>query len=645
MKTLPSIFRKSKINKPQLYFKAISSLLLFSIQKADEPLSRELLEFYFDAFISFRKGKKGMAIEYPQEFYDTIFEANGLLCMRMRRPISDFNDSTLFSLFIDQYQETKISPVTFSFLWKLIIQSLYYDRDDFIFSYWKQAHQLFNFFMKSTEPKFDDNFKTINEKEIKDSEREREEFIEFHYAIGGYLMYLGKYELIQKVVNWTNQKPPKYLLVPETMNEVVKKYMSISQKEEYRNPVYFEQKYPFPEVTGVDANSFIKMWIKRYISVLFIRQYTLHSYYTFSKPLAMPSLPTELSEKKRWNEELDGLKAYVNEYLGKQDVLNQLGLGKLGNPNWFKENEKESPNSLIDNFRSEINEAFKKTIKEQKVDSKKEKEFEEKTAQIINSVFEQYSKIFRTECKELDYGSFYILGRYQLMEKAGFAANQEIAYINSDSVVAESVAIELQNLMLNAFLFMKEKTFKLSNEEIFYAIDQLNINKNDFLIISIGLNLKYFGHLGITNLIVDNDSWSYKGIKIININNSMNTSVSQSLWVIRKDDLPCISHNEVDKKVREKYKLNEIDKKNHIYGSILDLNAKENKLVRDEVAKSSEDKDLTLSDKVIVCVDLKTEIRYKKNALCIQLKSFSQFEDRGIINKLSDIKNFDNYEK
>jgi len=630
--------RKNKTSKETLYFEAVSSILFFSIQKADEPLSRRLLEFYFDCFISFRKDKKDKIIEYPQEYYDAVFEANGLLCLQKRRPISYFNDSTLFALFIDEFQGTKFSPTTYQFLWKLIVQSLYYDRDDFIFSYWKKAHQLFNFFLKPVDKEFNDKWEEINTEQIIEREFERQEFLEFHYAIGGYLMYLEKYKLLKKVIDWTNQTPPKYVLVPETMQEVITKYMEIAQKAEYRNPVYFEQKYPYPEVSGVSANEIIRMWIKRYISILFLRQYTLHSYYTFSKPLEMPSAPKELSQKKRWDDELDSLKRFVGEYLGNDEILKQLKLENLANGQWFVDNNKETPDSLIDKLKFEIKEEFVKIKDEQGIDPEKEKVFQEKTVSIINSVFSEYANLFQQDSHKDNYKNFYIAGRYQLMDKAGFAANQEISYLNSDSIVAESVAIELRNMMLNGYALMKKVTYKLNDIDIFPAIDRLEINSNDFILIAIGLNLEYYLRLGITNLKKENDNWSYNGFKIININNSMNDLVSLSLFVLRKADLPNAMQIDVPQEIKDKYRLDELDSDKHIYGKILDLHAEENKDIREEVALKSEESNL--SQKVVVCVDLRTEIRYKINTKCVQLKSFMQFIDRGLVNKLSDIKTF-----
>jgi hypothetical protein len=352
----------------------------------------------------------------------------------------------------------------------------------------------------------------------------------------------------------------------------------------------------------------------------------------------MPSAPKELSEKKRWDVELDSLKRFVGEYLGNGEILKQLKLENLANNQWFVDNSKETPDSLIDNLKYEIKEEFVKIKDEQGIDPQKEKVFQEKTVSIINSVFSEYTNLFQQDTHKDNYKRFYISGRYQLMDKAGFASNQEISYLNSDSIVAESVAIELRNMMLNGYALMKKTTYKLNDIDIFPAVDKLEINSKDYILIAIGLNLEYYLRLGITKLKNENDKWSYNGFTILNINNSMNDLVSNSLFVLRKADIPNALQIDIPQEIKDKYRLDELDSEKHIYGKILDLHAEENKAIREEVELKSEESNL--SQKVVVCVDLRTEIRYKINTICVQLKPFMQFIDRGLVNNLSDIKTF-----
>jgi len=236
-KLLKHLIKKhdKNIKNKKTYFEAIASILFYSIQKADETLARQLLEFYFDTFIKHRIGKANELVDYPPEYYNSVFEANELLCLRKRRTISYFNDSTLFELFLDSFQHTIISQRTYDFIWKCILQVLHYDRVEFVISYWRKAHQLFDFNLEPAEKKYDDNYQIINQEEIASREIEREAFLEFHYALGGLLMYLKKYELLNEMVYWTNQEPPKYVLVPERMEEVIKRFMDIPKKGGYSN--------------------------------------------------------------------------------------------------------------------------------------------------------------------------------------------------------------------------------------------------------------------------------------------------------------------------------------------------------------------------------------------------------------------------
>jgi len=627
-------YKKTK-KKKTLYFEAISKILFYSINKADEPLARTLLEFYFEAFIEFRKGKEGQIIEYPQEFYDTIFEANELLCIRTRKTISHFNDSTLFYLFLDEYQKTVISSKTYKFLWRLIVQSILYEREDFILAYWRKAHQLCNLFMKIPYREYGDTFGIVtNQTEIDKKEKERNDFLEFHYALGGLLMYKQKYNTIKELMCFTKSMPPKYVLVPERMQEVIERYMQID-KEEYINPVYYEQRYWFPDTYGVNSDEVIKMWIKRYLAVLFIRQYTLHEYYVNSNRLIMPTTPNSLSELNHWKDELGSLEYFVNDYLSQKDTLRELGLEQFCNPNWFEENNKVKPSVLIENFKTEIENNFNRIKTEQPIDKDEEKKFQEKTINLLKPVFEKYSKIFTNNQIGNNYQSYYIYGQHYILEKNAFAENQDKSYINSDSITAESVDMQFQYYALNSFILIFPQKYLLVEKDLFLAIDKLNINTDDFVIISVGLNIDYYSYLQIGGLQKENDKWLYNGMEIIEINNYTNDLVSQSLFVLKREDLPNMIFNKINKEQKNKYQLKNIDDTFNIYAGLIDLNKLENKEIKKEVEQKNIEVDL--SQKVLACVDINVEIRCKQNIKCIQLKAFSQFEDRGKANKLEDV--------
>ena len=625
-------------NQKKDYFEAISKILFYSINKADEPLARALLEFYYEAFIIFRKEKEGQIIEYPQEFYDTVFEANELLCNRKRKTVSLFNDSTLFELFLDQHQKTVISPKTYNFLWRLIVQSILNDKDEFVIAYWRKAHQLYSLFMPVIYPNYDSTYRVLtNQAEIDKRDNERKDFLEFHYVLGGLLMYKRKYNIIRELMRFTQSQPPKYVLVPERMQEIIERYMQIDWKESV-NPVYYEQRYWFPEVYGVNSDNVIRMWIKRYLAVLFIRQYTLFEYYVNSNLLSMPKAPKSLSELNHWKNELISLDYFADDYLSQKEVLKELGLEQFCNQNWFADNNKINPSVLIYNFKKEIEDNFNVIKATQHVDPDKVKEFQEKTIKSLIPVFQNYSSIFTNNKIGKSYKSYYIGGQHYILEKTAFSKNQDVGYINTDSITAEGVSMHFQYYSLNTLILIFPRKYSMVAKDLFLAIDRIGIDSENFVIISVGLNIDYFSYLQIDGLRKVNEKWCYGEIEIIEINNYLNDLVSHSLFILKKEDLPNMIFKEVDTHLIEKYHLKNINDEFNIYAGINNLNEADNELIKIEAEK--ENSQVDLSQKVLACVDINVEIQCKQNIKCIQLKAFSQFDDRGKANTLDDIKSY-----
>jgi hypothetical protein len=619
-----------------LNLQAISKILNYSIQTVDEPLAEKLWEFYFSKIFEFRKFKENQEVVYSKEYYYTFLEANELLCEQNKRAISRFNNNNIFDLFLDGNQQTIISQDTYSFLWKLIIQSLHYNRVDFVISYWRKAHQLFDLFMKKIHPEYDNSYIEIkNQIEIDKREKERKDFLDFHYALGGLLMYKQKYEVVSEIMYYTQQQPPKYVLVPEKMQDVIERYMQIDQNE-YLNPVYYEQRYQFPDIQGVNSDGMIRMWIKRYLAILFIRQYTLHEYYINSQLLTMPQPPEELSELNRWKEELNSLEYFINDYLSQKKVLNNLGLGKLYNSNWFDDNKKETPTILIENFKKQIDDKFDKIKKDQPIAKTKEKDFQEKTVLHLTPIFNKYQNIFSNK-EIINYQSHFIGGRKDILDKTAFAENQDVAYINTNSITAQGIGIEFEYYATNTLILMSPQKYFLMENDVFLAIDKLNIDPKNFVIISVGLNLKYFSRIN-EGLRSETDEWYYNGIKIIELGNYNNDLASQSLFIMKIEDLPNIVFKPTSTDIRDEYGLDKIDSTYNIYAKLVDLSNPNNKKIKERIEQKNNLDDLSKS--VLSFVNINAEIQYKPKVKCIQIRGFSQFDDRGKANRLEDIEEF-----
>ncbi len=618
----------------KLYFEAISKILFYSIKKEGEPLARQLQEFYRNEFILYRKGKENEIIDYPDYFYNVMFDANECLCRRERKTISMYN-SSFYDFFIDEFQHTIISEKTFSFIWKCLRQTLFYQKDEFVFSYWRKAHQYLNFWLNPINPQYDENSNVTNQTDIDRRNAEREGFLEFHYALGGLLMMKQNYKLINLLTSWTDQTPPKYVLVPETMEEVIRRFMEVEGKGEYKNSVYYEQRYPFPDISGVNANNIIKIWIKRYIAVLFLRQYTLNGYYIYSHTLEMPNPPQTLSEKRKWIEELDVLKRLVMEYLSDTSCLKSLNMKELNSPNWFANNNKSNPEKLIESLKNKVAYSAEHKKANQKLDSKKIEQLNDSTKKILTHFFGFYKRLFKSSIADSDpHKSLFYYGRYEISDKMAFAEEQDTGYANFDRIYAEIIKDEFRQNMPSIFRVYYENTYYLlAEEDIFRPVDILKLDTQQFTIVSVGVNLYSHKSIGVSSK--GNGLWDYNGFPIIELECTQIDSLNNSLFIMKNKDLPYVVHNEIDEKIIEKYVLKKIDDKYNIYTNVIDLH--ENTTIQKEIKEKTNIQDLEKS--VLVCVDVNTEVRCKMNAKCIQLKVFSQFDNVGNPQKPKDVKN------
>ena len=618
-----------------MFFMAISKLMHYAIKKSDSELSFSTLQFYSHEFLEFRKDKKNEICTYPEEFYRVINETNVLVYMEPKKETSFFNESVMLGLLIDEYQGTIISERTYSEIWRGMRLALYYGREDFIIAYWHKAHQYMNFWLDHINPQYDESFNVTNQTDIERRNTERERFLEFHYALGGLLMMKQNYKLINQLTSWTNQTPPKYVLVPETMEEVVKRFMEVEKKGEYINPVYYEQRYPFPDISGVNANNIIKMWVKRYIAILFLRQYTLNEYFVYSRTLEMPNPPQTLSEKRSWIKELDVLKRFVMEYLSDASCLKAFYLEALNSPDWFAKNNKPNPEALIESLKNKVADSAEQKKASQKLDQNKIDQLNEATKKILTKCFDYYEHLFTNNIADTDsHKSLFYGGRYEISDKMAFAEDQDMGYANFDSIYAEIIATEFRHNMPSIFrVYYGTTYYLLAEEDIFRAIDNLHLNKQQFTIVSVGVNLYSYKSVGV--LSKGNGVWEYKGFPIVELGYTQINAVNNSLFIMKNEDLPCVLHNEIDKNIKEKYGMEQIDDKYHIYTNVIDLH--ENANMQNEVKEKTNIQDLEKS--VLVCVDVNTEVRCKMNAKCIQLKVFSQFDNIGNPNKIEEVIN------
>lgn len=618
------------------YFKAISDLLYFSIKKQNVTISKTISDFMYWAFQDHRDINPEEPVEYPTAYYEVVNKSIEELAQLKNKKLAFLEYRTVGGIWLlGETPGSKISETTYNWLWNNLYLAIEYERDDMIVYYWENAHQFVSFNLAVIDPKYspDDLMTIINEKFIEERNKERKRFLEFHYALGGLLLYKQRYECIARIFKYTTSIPPRFELLPHSMNEIFDFFMHF--RDPYDITFYsISNKYRFPDAEGLLASGMIKKWICEYSAVLYLRQYSIVPHLTLIQPLELPSLPPKQNEKKKWINNLDFFKKLIRNVLDNQILLSKVDLIFLTDE-WCASNNKPKPLELIDKLKSKLEESIEDTLVEQKISAEKVQRFYDSSKAILTKTIKNYQKIYNSKPLEDEYNSWFIQGERVIVEKSDFAEDQGYSSIDYDTFFAKRISNKYEQRVAETFYLNNSDSYLLKHEDIFNAIDKLKItNKPDeFIIIGFGQNISYFKDtLKIRGLTED----KYKYIDLINIQLYDRRQFGQSFFIIKKVDLPFFEFKSIDDEQIKKYSLSKIDKEFKIYSSVIDLN--HNEALRIELRPIEPDGDLRKS--VLVNIALRVEIQWKKSIKNILIQTYSSYREKGLPNNLNDIKEF-----
>ena len=619
-----------------IYFESLSELLYWSIRNQNEHIAKTISDYFYKCFHEFRKRDTYSETGYPDQYYTVTYKAS--------LEILKLDDNKLIFLenripggiwLLGEFVKNKIPEKTYTYLWINLRQCTDYKRDDIILYYWQNSSQYFSHSLCPIDSVYSADYKNIlNETEINQREIERVRFLEFNYALGGLLLYQERYDCIHRLFRFTQTEPPKYVLLPQTMRDVFDlffKFMDSYSKEMN----WIAHKYSFPNTEGIDADGVIRNWIRRYIAILFLRQYTLITYYTYQQHVAVPLLPETQGERKFWLNYIDYFKDLVLDVCSNMELMNGLkfDLYEHISDEWCEMNEKLSPEKLFEETKNSLTESIDKAEREQEPSAAKITQFKDSTNRIVLLLLDNYDKLINPQKIIENYHSWHSRGAQAPIDKNSFVDDQGVTHMNFDSFLAEDYAKELNYSISQQFYFKKTKSYLLDKEKLFRGVDYLKIkNPDEYIIIAFDLYIPYFK--GTKGLDVENSK--YKGIEICKIDGSFNF-LNQSLVVMKKTDLPCFNYLEINPEIKEKYELEEINSQIKLYASVIDLNKR-----RDLSKEVLSVKEVDPRTQVLLRINLSAEFRWKNNVDLIQIKLVSIYEEKGIPNKLKDIKPINN---
>lgn len=629
------IERNEKTENDFQFFVALSELLLLFIKQQQTNYSKTLSDFFYTAFRKIRDKQINQPVVYPDLYYEVVYKAiEELAILKEKRNYLLEHRTSGEIWLLGELQGKEISEITYSWMWRNLLLAIRYQQDDLIINHWETCHQYYVYSLRYIHKEYDrstGNLQVSNQEAVDKRLAERQRFIEFHYALGGLLTYKQRYGCIKRMFSHTQSQPPKYELLPESMYEIFKFYFDVRDPYE-RKYTWISHQYPFPDLSGLNADYVIKKWIMSYMAILFLRQYTIDPYLITMKPLDYPPIPTTQGEIKQWIDGLDFFKKLVSEHLQNTELLKILGLDFI-TAQWCEENQKPFPITFIESLKSNLEGAYNANALNLPISDEKVLQFENSTTSIIETTVENIMLVNNEAVIEDDNtDKWYVNGQRMLQSKDAFSNNPEVHHIDYDSFLASMISRSLNEGLSETFFYKRTKSLLLKSEDIFKAIDRLTIDSG-YVIINFGLSLDYFiNQLKVAEL----SSNKYKDINIYSFNGSH--LVRDSLFILKKSDLPNISTRPIDGDLIAKYTLKKISDTINLYSSVIDLNNTSEEIFNENKQDKSDEE---LRKSVLLSIIISTEFKWKKEIEVIQLNQHSEYLQKGIANKLDDVKPID----
>ncbi len=599
------------------YLKTINELTLYAFKNDDPHIGKTLSDFYYKQFMDYRTNNSSNdGPIYPFDLYHITNEIIIKSSENNNRRFSNIGHLASSGIFLlgENFTFGKISQETYRWLWRNLLVSANHKK--LIANYWSTASQHAGYSLNLIAPEYEPGTMTItNNDKIKEVEEERRKFLQLNYALGGLLYYLSNYDIIKYILSFSQSQPPRYELLPTTMDDVF--YWFDQFANQYRSledPI--EYKFNFPELDNLGVSGQTTHNICLYISLLFVRQFTLQKIYSYQNFKIFHSLTNDLNILYSYHRRLQYFRTCIEKVLENKELIDTLN---------YKFDEQEVL-ATYDTLSQKIKDKIDLTKLQSPISQAKVQQFENETKRILKETFEQYSTINNpTNFRKIDKSiTTAINGNMTLSYKSSFTEN-DIPNFNYDTVHAESISnSKVKFYIPNSFLIARNRRYLIDKKNILKAFQKLIPTLSDeYIIISLCSNYQ------VEQVI--NES-PYKNIiqKIPYTNNHL----KDTFFLLKKKNLPKMEFRDVSSQEIEKFKLKPLDSDIKLYASVLDLNTPDNIDLKNEYNNEDEDDEL----KVLLLISFIYTISWRSDRDIVMLSLSSPYEERGIESELADIK-------
>jgi hypothetical protein len=627
-------FITKKDNQEYEYFKALGDVLYFSIEQQKEVFAKMIIDYYTKAFIQQRGTDNSTPVVYPQPYYELISNIVSRLAPLKNRRFGFLEHRTVGGIWlIGNLENKEISENTYSSLWNSLTIAINHERDDMVMQYWATAYD----HLERQLPEIDRQFQegstvVINQAAIDKRHKDRQRFIEFNQALLGLLLYKNRLNCIKRIFGYTTSTHQSSNLLPLYMSEVFDTFFRFWDVYDHNFP-FISFTYWYPETEGINSDGLVKLWTSSYAALLFLKQYSIVPRYIYVKPLDYPAIPAKKSDRTIWIENLDHFKRLVSQLYENRELMTSVGLGFLTDE-WCVKNGKIKPLDFIDNVKAMVQDAYAKAQYEQEIAAEEREKFKASTKLILETTLQPYLDIFSNPIDE-DYKSYYLNGVRGIMPKDDFAADKDVDSFNHFSIHASTLSTELKEGICNIFYFAQSVHYRLNEADFFPGIDRLELNKDSYIILNLGIDFSFFNRGEKIEGLSDSD---YKGIPIVNVP-FYGRGTDRKIVIIKRSELPQVITLDIPQNQINKYLLEKLSDLN-IYGSLTDLyrnNALREELVADEHVDPELKVDI--EKKILIYIGLQVQIKWKNEASLITFSvDYSYMDEAHPVNALADVK-------
>lgn len=538
------------------------------LKSADNELVQSVYEVLYDYVVRVHSENRGRALVFDLYYYEGISRINEFLSKGESQPISVNNGNSILTSLI--LMDSVVSETTYRYLWRNLRIQMFYNKDVWIMEYWKMASQKIGLFMKPIHQYiYDEEGKPYSQEQIEEKQKQRENFMEFHIMLCAMLIQEKKYRLLELMLSFTQSEPPSYPLVPSNISDIIDAFNKINHNS-FIEPFYYESRYQMPNMHGITEGKIVGA-ANCYLALLAYRIYVIRWNYGYESVLNTGALPDSLSELNILRENLDVFKRWLERINSNKELLDIIGFSSFDKV--FEEKSQLydktillRPDELTSRMQNEILNKMEQLrtslpLSEEKVDSVEG----ELTGNIIRAVA-PYGDLFG---RRFSQDNCYNLNSSVTMPfpNTAFVDNPDVGHAGIAGCMSSYMLHNFQHMFASSFFAEHSLTdYSLSSEDLFQAIDKLNLNKQHY-IIAFGLYFDYY--IGsIKDLKKETDhKYSYKGIKILSLDCSTEF-FSQMVYVMRFEDRPFMDFHEPTAEEQKKLCLK---KMNDLYGLWLSL--------------------------------------------------------------------------